>query len=154
MNNITFQKEKYDQIIEEGIPLLERHRDEIAEFPEIMVLDVDHDLYRALEGKEQLFIETVRQDNKLVGYMSVFLHRHPHYKQMVHAAEDVHFVQPENRDAFTGIMLIKHAEKAMRERKAHLMTLRTKWKHNHGRIFERLGYRPLDVVWGKQLDRD
>lgn len=150
--SVIFAPEKFDSIMIEGRPLLERHRVEVAVFPDLMTLNVDDNLYRSLEAKNQLIIIGARDDGKLVGYISIFISNHPHYKHLLHAAEDVMFVVPEHRDSATGLLLLKHAVKAMRERGCHIMTLRTKVEHDHGLIFKRIGFSPCDSVWLARLD--
>ncbi|MDE2098056.1 MAG: GNAT family N-acetyltransferase [Patescibacteria group bacterium] len=149
---IAFKQETYDEIIGDGLPLLKAHAAEVAHYPDLMTLDIDDVLYRAMEAKGRLFIASARDDRKLVGYISIFVAHHPHYRGVLHAAEDVHFVHPDHRDPHTAIGLLRFAEKAMRDRGVHVITLRTKVKHDHGRIFERMGFEAMDTVWIKRLD--
>ena len=149
---VIFAPEKFDPIMIEGRALLERHRVEVAHFQDLMTLNVDDDIYRLLEAKDKLLIIGARDDGKLVGYISIFINTHPHYKHLLFANEDVMFVVPEHRDSSTGILLLKHAEKAMRGRGCHFFTVRTKVDHDHSLIFKRLGFTPIDHVFIKRLD--
>jgi len=150
--SVVFAREKYDQIIGEGLPLLERHRLEVAKFPDLMKLEIDADMYRLLEGKDRLYIASARENGELIGYFSIFVNNHHHYKRLLVATEDVIYVRPDHRDPFTGILLLRFGEQAMRTRGCHVIIGRTKVEHDHGRIYQRLGYHPMDTVWIKRLD--
>jgi len=52
---------------------------------------------------------TARDGDKLVGYFLWFLVSHPHYKHVVVAEEDLHFLPLEYRRGLTGYNLMKAA---------------------------------------------
>jgi GNAT superfamily N-acetyltransferase len=102
-----------------------------------------------------LIIVNVRdaQTRELVGYHITFLHAALHYKNVVCALDDIHYLQPAYRSGWTAIRLLKFAEQEARKRGAHLSIARAKAKSQHGALFARLGYDLGDEVWFKRLDR-
>lgn len=151
---VYFHTEKFDECIGEGRALLEKNCGEIYGTDDGLTFNMDDALYRAIEAKGKLSILTARDDGKLVGYSSMLISNHGHFKHLVAGVDDVHFLDPAYRNGMTGVRLIRQMESTMRERGCHFMTVRTNSQHNHGAIFERLGFRDFERVWFKRLDRD
>jgi N-acetylglutamate synthase-like GNAT family acetyltransferase len=60
-------------------------------------------------------------------------------------------MHPDHRKGLRGLRLIMAAEKEMERQGVRLMSLRTKFKSNHGLLFERIGFEPQDIVHTKLL---
>jgi hypothetical protein len=152
--SITFQQEPFEQAYGDAAPALETHYDEIAEDKNVIGrIDPDLTVYRSLEKAGKLRILTARDGEKLVGYYVAFLTRNLHYNILC-ATEDMYYLAPEYRQGTLGIKLFIEAEKMIREAKAVITVAKTKVSHNHGIIFERLGYRPFEHVYMKVLNGD
>jgi hypothetical protein len=146
-NAISYQVEKLSTSREEALPLLERHYEEIAQFKDVQKLDPDWDSYTTLERNGNLWILTVRDNGVLVGYMVMVISRARHYKTLLMAAEDIHFLLPEYRKGLTGYRMIAKTLQAMRDKGVGMITMRTKADKSHAALFERLGGQLQDLVY-------
>jgi hypothetical protein len=144
---ITFQVEGVKAVQTEGLALLDSHYEEIAQFKQVQRLDPDWEAYYRLEQAGKLWVMTVRADGRMVGYIVMLLTTDMHYRQLLRATEDIHFILPEYRKGLTGYRLLVRMKQAMAEKGAHTITLRTKANSDHGVLFERLGGVLHDLVY-------
>ena len=150
---ITYQQE-FLYLVEGYDELLSRHWEEIALNKDKINLSPDWEAYLAKEEAGETALFTVRDDNKLVGYFLVFIGRHIHYQDHVFAQNDVIYVAPEYRKGFTGIKLIKFAEKCLKEDGVSVIQINTKFHKDFGSILKRLGYVPTDTIYGKYVGEE
>lgn len=146
-----FAVEPFSVAYPEAKELLALHWDEIAPYKELLTINPDLSMYETLERADKLCVITARQMSKLVGYIVMMLHAHHHYSHVITATEDIHFLHPDYRKGSVGLRLIAAAEAEMVRRGARLMALRTKVSHDHGLLFQRLGFVAQDVVYTKQI---
>ena len=92
---ITYQVETLAATRDEALPLLDRHYDEIAQFKGVQKLDPDWETYDALEKTGKLWVMTVRDRGIMVGYIVMVISRALHYRNLIMATEDIHFLLPE-----------------------------------------------------------
>lgn len=145
--SVTYQVETVKTIQDEGLALLDRHYDEIAQFKEVQKLDPDWDFYYRVEAQDKLWVLTARSGGCLIGYTVMMLSSDPHYRKLMRATEDIHFLLPEYRKGLTGYRMLAKTKQAMKEKGAHTATFRTKANANHGLLFERLGGVLHDLVY-------
>jgi len=150
--HLTFEDEKFSDVYLEAHELLRLHWQEIAPYKDILTLNPNTEYYRSAEKSGALHIITARMDGRLIGYIAMLLAPHLHYKHVLVATDDIHFLHKDFRKGSIGTRLFLAAEKIMRELGAKIMVLRTKASHNHGVLFERIGYTPLDIVYCKRLE--
>lgn len=148
---VVFAVEPFSLVYPEAKALLELHYDEIAPHKHILKLNPDVTVYQKMEQTGELCIVTARANKILIGYIVMLIKRHLHYRDTYVASDDIHFIHPYYRKGSLGLRLIAAAEKEMVLRKVKIMVLRTKAASNHGLLFERLGYKPLDIVYSKAL---
>lgn len=150
---LTFQAETLAQARPDGEPLLRRHWLEIAHY-----LDIPYapqwSMYEALEAAGKLRIFTARLGGDLVGY-SVFIVAHGlHYGTSLEAREDVLFLVPEQRRGRIGLKLIQFSDEMLKAEGAQVVVRHVKFAHDFGPLLERIGYEPIDRIYGKRLDKD
>lgn len=155
---ITFQREKVWELWDEVIPLLIEHWKEIAHYKDI-TLDPDIEAYNAMEESGVLRMYTARRQSidllkgELIGYTAFFVRNNAHYRQSKQAVQDVLFLRDRDRLGFTGIKLIKFAEESLRDEGVQVIYHHVKIRHDVlGRLLERFGYEPVDVIYTKRLD--
>jgi hypothetical protein len=144
---LTFAVEPFRDVYDEATPLLVAHWNEIAKNKHLLRLNPDEEVYGELADQKKLLLVTARDGGKLVGYFLWFLVAHTHYKHVLVAEEDLHFLLPEYRRGFNGYQLIKAACIAAVEVGAELLTVREKIGHEHPAILKRLGFVATDVVY-------
>lgn len=150
--NTLFNVEPFSSVYPEASELLRLHWEEVAPYKDLLTLNPDMQMYRTLEEQGRIVVVTARRLGELIGYVVMMLHAHHHYSHVLTATEDIHFLHPDHRKGSLGLRLIAAAEAEMAARGVRVMTLRTKVTHNHGLLFERLGYQPQDIVYTKRLD--
>lgn len=128
-------------------PLIERHYEEIAQFKDVQKLDPDWDVYAQIESQGKLWVMTARLDGVMIGYIVMLLSRDMHYRGLLRATEDIHFILPEHRKGLLGYRMLAKTKQAMKEKGARTVTLRTKANASHGVLFERLGGVLHDLVY-------
>lgn len=137
---ITFQVENVAAVRRDGWPhLFELHYEEIAQFKDVQQLDPDWEAYDRMEQSGKLWVMTAREGTTLIGYMVMFLSADLHYRKLMRATEDIHFILPEYRKGLLGYRMLVRMKQAMQDKGAHTITLRTKANSDHGLLFERLG---------------
>ena len=127
--------------------IVRKHYDEIAQFKEVQELDPDCEAYDRMEKSGKLWVMTAREKGDLVGYIVMFLSNDLHYRKMVRAIEDVHFILPEHRKGLLGYKMLARTVAEMKAKGAHTITFRTKADNSHGLLFERLGGVLQDLVY-------
>lgn len=147
MSGYTFQREKAMDCIDEALPLLERHWEEIAWTKELSGVDIDRDLYKTLEDAGKLVCVTARHDGALVGYAVYFTRQHGHYKSVKWAVSDIYWIAPEHRGLALGNRMFARVELELK--KDGVKVMHTTGKVNHPaakRLLLARGH--LDIEWG------
>lgn len=152
--SIIYAVERWRDLREEMLPLLDRHWREIALNHADVPLDIDHERYDALDESGVLHIVTVRRDGYLIGYHAAIISTHLHYASTLHGITDVFYVAPEYRAGFTGIRLFQRVEKEMRALGVKKLFTGTKVHLDLSRLFERLGYNRVEYLYAKILKDD
>ena len=145
--SVTFQVENVKAVQTEGLALLDKHYQEIAQFKEVQKLDPDWSVYYRIEMQGKLWVMTARFDGKMIGYIVMMLTNDMHYRKLMRATEDIHFILPEYRKGLLGYRMLAKTKQAMKEKGAHTVTFRTKADADHGLLFERLGGVLHDLVY-------
>jgi len=148
---MNIQRERFSDIFMELPELWRAHYEEIANDKDKVPLSPDIFSYLNYEQNNRLVIFTARDEGKLVGYAFFILQFSLHYKELSMAANDLFYVRPEYRGRFIGGQLIDAAEKEFRQMGIRLIQMRTKTKHNFGRIPERKGFKETEVVYRKYI---
>lgn len=150
----VFAIEPFSVVFPEMQELLRLHWKEVAPHQDLLTLNPDVARYEALQRTGNLHIVTARMGGNLIGYIAMLVSRHLHYKHVKLAVDDVHFLHADHRHGGLGMRLMKAAEDEMRKLGVQVMTLRTKVAQDHGALFVRLGYSPMDIVYVKRLDQE
>lgn len=142
---VRFAVEPFDRAYAEAGPLMALHWDEIAKNKQLLTLNPDEEKYAAIA--QNLLLVTARCGDRLVGYFLWILVTHPHYKHILIAEEDLHFLLPEFRRGLTGYKFIKAACQFAFEKGAHMLACREKIGHEHPAIMKRIGFVPTDITY-------
>lgn len=151
----SFQRETYEDVVDEIRPLLERHWREVAHYADIP-LAPNWAAYQQFQAAGILRIYTGREHGRLIGYSIFTVHKGVHYSTSLEADEDLLFVLPEHRKGSrVGLQLMQFAERQLTAENVQLVKRRTKAAErlNFGALLERMGYEPIDVTYGKRLDK-
>ena len=147
--------ESFYNIRRELPPLFERHWREIALDHEQVPLAPDWDRYLAYAATKILHVVTARAPSGvLAGYIFNLVGPHLHYATTKHAEIDIFWLAPEYRGGWFPIRWFKKNEKYLKG--LGVKRIHVQVKHHFkdarvGRIFERLGYKPVETCWGKMI---
>ncbi|MDC0117576.1 hypothetical protein OAI16_06755 [Flavobacteriaceae bacterium] len=132
-------------------PLLNSHWEEIALNKDKIKLNPDWEAYEALEQQGKLKIFTARDDGQLVGYFVVIVGTNLHYKDHLFASNDIIYLSPNHRKGFTGIKLVKFAEKCLKDDGVSVLTINTKVHQPFDKLMDFLKFRKIERVYSKYL---
>lgn len=149
---MKFQIERIANVLEEAKPLLERHWQEIAHYPDIP-LDPDYEQYIKLDDMGLIKAFTARnEDKKLVGYAVFLVRPHIHYRSMLLASQDILFIDKEYRKTRMGLSLIKFCDEYFKSIGVTAVSQHIKAKFDFGRMLKFLGYELMDLIYIKRLN--
>ena len=148
---IKYQQEFLHSVVEDIKPLLEEHWEEVALNKDKIKINPDWEAYFSLESQGKLDIFTARDEGVLVGYFVVFVYAHILYKDHFFAKNDLIYLSPSHRKGFTGIRLIKFAEKCLKEDGVSVLVVNTKNHRPFHKVMQFLGFIPEDVEYSKYI---
>lgn len=147
---ITYQEEFWEDAKADIAGLTREHWEEVTDYPNIP-LDVDYDRFDHLDKEGNLKVLTVRDDKTLVGYIVFLVAYGLHYKTTFMAHDDAFFLKKEYRKGRIGIDMFNNAELMLKFHGVKLVSYHEKLKVPTGKLFKRLGYKPQETKWFKEL---
>jgi GNAT superfamily N-acetyltransferase len=151
---ITYQVEPWEAYFPECQALWVQHWCEVALDQAAVPLDPDLERYQAYADAGHLFILSMRDAGKLVGYFVGIVSGHLHYKSTRMCFTDLFYLLPAYRKGLAGVRLFREAETALRARGVRRIQTATKL-HAHldmSRLLERLGYTRVEAAYHKLLE--
>ena len=150
-HEVTFQRERAQDLWAEIEPLLVEHYNEIATFKDIP-LAPDKAQYNAADDAGKLRLYTARKAGELVGYAAFLVTQNPHYTTSKQALQDVIFVSAEHRRGRLGLQLLLYAEQELTADNVDVVYHHVKIKHPAlGKLLEHLGYEATETMYSKRL---
>lgn len=146
---ITFQEEKFKEVIDEIKPLLESHYEEIAMYKDQVPFDPDYERYSQMCDLGVLHVVTARDEGRIVGYYISFIVPHIHYKTTMYANNDILFLHPDYRGTTAAPRMFKFAEKALKDKGVDVMMIHMKTYSSFDRMLERMGWDYTERLYTK-----
>lgn len=138
-------------LINEMLPLLEEHRQEISAFKD-MALNPMTEKYVALYNMGMYKVYVARDlDNNIIAYAGYFVHPNAHYQDYLYAIQDVVYVQRSRRGAMMGTRLLNYADQQLLAFGVDVVTHHVKVKQDFGVLLERIGYKWVEKIYMKRL---
>lgn len=154
MIQLTAQVEAFAAIRQEILPLLHRHWQEIALDQNRVKLDPDWQRYERMDDAGQLSIVTMRAAGELVGYCVMMISPELHYRSTLGARMDIFWLAPEMRGRMGGVKLFRAVEAELKRRGVKRAYMGSKLHKDSSRLFEAMGYRPIETWFSKLLEGD
>lgn len=152
MDNLEFQQESYASCIEEMMPLVERHYDELSRDKDIP-LDPRHDRYKQLDENELIKLYTLRESGELIGYAIFLIGHNLHYQSSYQAVQDVIFIVPERRGG-PGAKFIAWCDEQLQSLGVQKVVHHVKEDIcDFGPLLMSMGYIKTDILYSRRLDR-
>jgi L-amino acid N-acyltransferase YncA len=138
--------------VDEIMPIFKEHWQEVAKFKHLLSLAPNMQKYVDFARAGRLHFITMRLDGKLIGYsVHIIVHGHLHYRQLVWAEDDIHYIAPAYRGSGLHEEMRVFALKTLKEKGVDFVTARTKEGHQHDATLRAVGYEPMDRVYGLDL---
>ena len=93
----------------------------------------------------------MRDDDRLVGYMSVLVDTHLHYKNDLFAFVDTIFIDIDYRKGASALYFMKLVENQMKLLDVKVMSYHIKVKADYPAIFKRLKFEKVEHIYSKLL---
>lgn len=148
---ITYQQEFLSSCQQDCEELIRLHWEEIALNKEVIKLNPDWESYEELEESKTLKIFTARDGSNLIGYFVVLVGRSLHYKDHIFAENDIIYLHKDYRKGYTGIKLIKFAEKCLKEDGVSILKVNTKVHQPFDTLMSFLKFNLIERVYTKYL---
>ena len=87
----------------------------------------------------------------MVGYAAYVISPSLHYSDQIIADADVFWLDPDYRKGMAGMRLFKQAEKVLKSYGVTVVLNKVKIHFDVGKVFERMGYKPIERVYSKSL---
>lgn len=149
MTKISFQVEDWENYCRDAGAALAEHSEELA--ADGMKIQIDAPFYRVCDEQGGLSILTARFEGKIIGYFISVVRAHPHYKDTLCAFEDAYFLSKEHRKGWTGVRLVREAEKALKARGVKKLFVMENRKKNLRSFFPALGYKETHITYAKWI---
>lgn len=148
---ISFSVENWDDVKDEASVLWPLHWEEVGQNKIKMQLDPDIQKLDKMNSLGMLHIVIARNNGNLVGYHASIIDTLIHYKNVLAAKGDLHWLHPEYRKGTTGLKLFKEVERTLKLRGVQVMYDFTKLYLDKGAVFEHLGYKPIERTYSKWI---
>lgn len=148
---ITAQVESFMAQLDELKPILPTHYEELALDKDDCPLDPRYDVYERMEAAGELLFVTLRQRGALIGYFIGFVHPGLHYQTVLTCHMDIFYVHPEHRGNGGGQILFAEVERELKRRGVTRWFVGAKLHLDASWLFERLGFRRIEVYYSKVL---
>lgn len=148
---ITIQVESFTEQLDELMPLLPLHYEELALNKDKVPLAPQYDIYMKREELGELIFVTVRELGELIGYFIGFIAPGLHYKTCLTCTMDIFYIHPEKRGSSIGADLFRFTEKELTRRGVQRWFVGSKCHMDASWLFERLGFDRVEVYYSKML---
>lgn len=150
---ITYQWDSLRRLLDDGVAEIARkHWEEIALDKASVALDADWDRYLRHEAAGAWRAFSARRDGRVIGYICWWIDHHIRYRGTIYATADVFFILPEHRKGMVGYRLFSEALKALPKPCKVLINEKLHFQDGRvGRLLERLGMKPIEVVYSTFL---
>lgn len=148
---LEFKIKSLKDFQEESKWLWNLHYDEIAQNKHAIELDVDFESYQKMDAAGILYIVTIEDENKIVGYYIAIVMPHIRYKKSLTATTDLYYLHPDYRKAWIGTKLFRFVEEDLKKRGVERMIVTTKVKLDNSPIFERLNWVFTEKLYTKLI---
>lgn len=152
-NLIEYALEKIQDLKPELGTLFKEHYLINCPMPDKLEMKPDWQRWYQLSELDILKVFTARKNNKLVGYVFIFVSQSLHYMDHYYAYVDGIYVRKQNRASGTGYYLLKYAEDYVANMGASVIGINTRVDAPFDKLLERLGYSLQERSYAKWIGK-
>lgn len=134
---------------DEIMPILERHRQEIAVYKDIP-LRVNRAGYDSMQERGLFKFYTMRENTRLIAYNAFVVAPNPHYLDALAATEDVLYLDPSRRALGLGRKFILWVDAELTKLGATYISRKVKTAHDFGALLKRCGYEAIEMTYHRR----
>lgn len=138
-----------NKVLNVVMPMMKSHYKEISHLDGEFSPDVDNYLTLNKMGLYVFITATIEGD--IVGYAGYFKNPHHHNSKVIHAFQDMIYLDPEYRGAGLGTYFINQCDKILKGLGAEVVINAVSHKYDFGLMLEKLGYTLLDKLYARRL---
>lgn len=149
---ITVQTEYVDHLLKTGLVELGYEQWKIGNFQieHPKEYGPDWDAYRQMESNNRLRFIAMREDDKLIGYISIVFDTDIHNKELLIA--DIRDIYVDQKKKGYTVRLINYAKKALKEFGVSLFkTTHRLDGADPSAFYAAIGFKPIETVYGMRL---
>jgi hypothetical protein len=147
---MIFERETYDSIVDDIVPLLTDHHTEVEWGQDKIPLNPDLGKYEDMIMSGDCAIFSMREEGELIGYASFFIYEHPHHKGTYFASNDMLYVKPDNRGRSVP-EFISYCEEELAKDGCNVISISFKAGHNHMVLMSKSDYEMTEIVYSKHI---
>lgn len=151
---ISYQKETYDEAIEDMKPLLELHYKEVCLYPDKLELNPSYGAYEEMDTNGSLRIITARDHDELIGYSVFFLYNHPHYQDHIYGQNDVLYVKEDHRHTDVAPLLVQKSEEHLIADGCSVILYHMKPYKTFESLMDYMAYGKAEYIFSKYVKDD
>jgi L-amino acid N-acyltransferase YncA len=148
---ITYQVEKWNDVVDEMKPLWPLHWEEVAVDKDEIKLNPDYASYENYDRNGALHIVVMRESGRVCGYHVSIVRPHLHYMESLSAFVDVYYIEKQYRGQKAGLKLFQEAERTLKARGVQKIFSGTKKHLDFSKLFEGLGYTATETQFTKLI---
>lgn len=149
---MVFKEDSFILMYPQMRKLNQAHWDEVKGIEGQCPLDINTDMYLALESQGILTMTGAYKGKDLIGYVSCTKSEHPHHRGKMFAATDAFYVSPKHRGV-NGTKLIRFTEKLLKDKyNVEYFQIIVNTNFDVGPWAKRMGYSASDVIYMKKLE--
>lgn len=140
---------RWNEFFPKCLPLWKEHWDELGD--PVIPFNPDVSFYKVLDASGSLVILTLQVKDKIVGYYLFVLQPYVHSRDLLFAFEHMFFLKKELRQGWTGVKLMREAEKVARARGAVSFRANTPSTPRTTKLMEKLGFKTDGQCFSKWI---
>lgn len=148
---MTAAPEPWRPTIDELMPMLPLHYDELALEQDRVPLAPRWDVYDRYDAAGELLLVVLREDGRAIGYYWGMVAPALHYGTCLSCVTDIFFVHPGHRNGRGGVILFGAVERELRRRGVARWFVGAKLHRDASPLFKYLGFTPIEVYHSKWL---
>lgn len=151
---ITFAVELWSRCREEICALGPEHYAEVSQFKDLGIpYDLDFETLGQLEALGKLHCVVGRSSGQVVAYHISVLAPLLHYRRILSARGDVYYMRPGWRTGRNPLRMFEFVHQSLDRRGVAIVYDITKFAFDHRRLFEFMGYAPVETTFSKWLTK-
>ena len=131
--------------------LLDKHYQELALNQDKVKLNPNYAKYFELENRGNLYLATVRDDGKLIGYFIGFLENELHYQDCYACIMDILYLIPEYRGTKVGYHLLSFIEADLRSKGVQRWHMGCKLNKDLAKLYGMMDFKPVEMYHSKYI---